>query len=89
MGLTQAEFAARIRMAENSVARMERNEMIVTPPMELLISYIAREAGVEGFGERPSYPCSHERKGLGRPEHVQAHAGKLQNVKKGSKRGST
>jgi transcriptional regulator with XRE-family HTH domain len=47
MELTQDEFAAKLRMTRNSVARMERGEMIVTPPMELLISFIAREAGVD------------------------------------------
>ena len=47
LGLTQAEFAAKIAMTGNSVARMERGEMIVTPPMELLIGYVAREAGFD------------------------------------------
>jgi transcriptional regulator with XRE-family HTH domain len=47
MGLTQAEFGDRIKMAGNSVARMERGEMIITAPMALLISYVAREAGVD------------------------------------------
>jgi transcriptional regulator with XRE-family HTH domain len=47
MDLTQAEFAAKLRVTRNSVARMERGEMIVTPPMELLISFVAREAGVD------------------------------------------
>jgi transcriptional regulator with XRE-family HTH domain len=45
MDLTQTEFAAKLRITRNSVARMERGEMIVTPPMELLISFVAREAG--------------------------------------------
>jgi transcriptional regulator with XRE-family HTH domain len=53
MGLTQAAFAARIGMAGNSVARMERGEMIITPPMALLIGYVAREAGVD-FTDRPT-----------------------------------
>jgi transcriptional regulator with XRE-family HTH domain len=47
MGLTQAQLAERLKMASNSVTRMECGRMIVTPPMELLITYIAREAGVE------------------------------------------
>ena len=53
MGLTQAEMAERIGMTRNSVARMERGEMIVTPPMALLISFVAREAGVERRRQRP------------------------------------
>jgi transcriptional regulator with XRE-family HTH domain len=47
MGLTQAEFAERVGMTGNSVARIERGAMIVTRSMELLISFVAREAGVE------------------------------------------
>ncbi len=47
LGVTQHEFAAKVRMTRNSVARMERGEMIVTPPMELLISFVAKEAGVD------------------------------------------
>jgi len=47
MGLTQTEFAARLRMNQGSVSRMESGKMIVTPPMELLIEMVAREARVE------------------------------------------
>ncbi len=47
MGITQIEFAAKIGMSGGSIARMERGEMIVTPPMALLIGYVAREAGVD------------------------------------------
>jgi transcriptional regulator with XRE-family HTH domain len=47
MFLTQAEFAAKLRMARNSVARMETGGMIITEPMALLISYVAKEAGVD------------------------------------------
>jgi DNA-binding XRE family transcriptional regulator len=47
MGLTQVELAERLRIARNSVVRMENGQMIVTPPMELLIGFVAREAGVE------------------------------------------
>jgi transcriptional regulator with XRE-family HTH domain len=47
MQLTQIELAERLKIAGNSVARMERDEMIVTPPMELLITFVAREAGVD------------------------------------------
>jgi transcriptional regulator with XRE-family HTH domain len=55
MGLTQAQFGERIRMAGNSVARMERggkDGMIITPPMALLISYVAREAGIDAPHEQ-------------------------------------
>lgn len=47
MGLTQKALADRLRVAENTVARMERNEQAITPPMELLIGYVTREPGVD------------------------------------------
>jgi DNA-binding XRE family transcriptional regulator len=50
MNLTQAELAGVLRVARNSVVRMENGQMIVTPPMGLLIQYVAREAGVEVTG---------------------------------------
>jgi transcriptional regulator with XRE-family HTH domain len=59
MGLTQAELAARLRVWRNTVARMESGIQAITPSMELLISFVAREAGVEaaaltGKGRRAS-----------------------------------
>jgi|SRR5215510_88951 len=47
MGLTQAQFAERLRVSRNSVARMEVGLQVITPAMALLISYVAREAGVD------------------------------------------
>jgi transcriptional regulator with XRE-family HTH domain len=47
MGLTQAGLAVRLGMTASSVARMEQGVMIVTRSMELLIGYVAREAGVD------------------------------------------
>jgi len=67
LGLTQKQFAERLRISSNSVARMERNEMIVTPPMELLMSYVAREAGVEAIHPHGSrrHSSSKPKKGSG------------------------
>jgi transcriptional regulator with XRE-family HTH domain len=47
MGLSQAAMGDRLRLTGNSVARMERGEVTITPSMELLIGYIAKECGVE------------------------------------------
>jgi transcriptional regulator with XRE-family HTH domain len=47
MGLSQTEFAARLRMDQGSISRMESGQVIITPAMELLIGYVARDAGVE------------------------------------------
>lgn len=58
MDLTQAEFAAELKISRNSVARMETGGMIITPPMELLIQFVAREAGVDAVnparGRKPA-----------------------------------
>ena len=67
MGLTQAEFADRLKMARNSVVRMERGQMIITPPMKLLITYVAREAGVES---------AHPQRGRGKDKTQRKVAGK-------------
>lgn len=71
MGLTQKQLAARLKMAGNSVARMERGEMIVTPPMELLIQYVAREAGVDPAHGQASRGAA--------PAKEQAHRGKARH----------
>jgi len=47
MGLTQVQFGARVRLTGNTIARMERDEMSIPAPLELLIGYVAREAGVD------------------------------------------
>jgi transcriptional regulator with XRE-family HTH domain len=52
MGLTQAAFGERIKMAGNSVTRMENGRMIITPAMALLISFVARESGVDAANPR-------------------------------------
>lgn len=47
LGLTQAELADRLRVARNTVNRMEFGGQAIMPSMELLISYVARDAGVD------------------------------------------
>ena len=79
LGLTQAQFAEQVRMTRNSVARMERGEMIVTPPMELLISFVAREAGVEIANRRSSRRAT--------PAKKSANRGKARNsIRKSGRR---
>jgi hypothetical protein len=76
MGLTQVELAERLRVASNSVARMERGEMIVTPPMALLISFVAREAGVERCRQRASHTTGDEGERLGSSRYRRKLRGK-------------
>lgn len=47
MGLTQAQFGERLKLTGNSVARMERDEVAITEPMALLVSYVAKDAGID------------------------------------------
>ena len=47
MELTQVQFAQRVGLTGNTIARMERGEMGIPPMLELLVSYVAREAGVD------------------------------------------
>ena len=84
MGLSQAGMAARLKMAPNSIARMERGEMIVTPPMELLINYVAKEARDERDRKRPAHTPGDEGKGLGHSSDVRVRRGKQQDPKKSS-----
>jgi transcriptional regulator with XRE-family HTH domain len=51
LGLTQVELAARLKLTGNSVARLERDDVAITEPMALLVSYVARESE----GERASH----------------------------------
>jgi transcriptional regulator with XRE-family HTH domain len=76
MGLTQAELAKRLKITSSSVARMEQGVMIVTPPMELLISYVAKEAGVERHSQRSTHSRSHEGQRLGRGRNVRQRRSK-------------
>ena len=80
MGLTQAELAEMLKMARNSVARMESGRMIITPPMELLISFVAREAGVDpshGQARRPAAPTK-KRADRGTARHSGRTSGRRQ-----------
>jgi transcriptional regulator with XRE-family HTH domain len=47
LGLTQPQLAARLGVARNTVNRMEFGGQAITQTMELLIGYVAREAGVD------------------------------------------
>jgi transcriptional regulator with XRE-family HTH domain len=70
MQLTQIELAKRLKIAGNSVARMERDEMIVTPPMELLITFVAREAGVDpSHGQRSRRAAASKKANRGKARH--------------------
>jgi len=76
MGLTQAELAQKLRMARNSIVRMESGRMIITPPMALLISFVAREAAVERQHQRASHIRRNEGARLGRGRHSGKRRGK-------------
>ena len=69
MGLTQAQVGERLKLTGNGVARMERGEVLITEPMALLISYVAREAGVDptqGHASRRAAPDKKTHRGKAR-----------------------
>ena len=47
MNLTQVGFAGRVGLTGNTIARMERGEVSIPPTLELLVGYVARDAGVD------------------------------------------
>ena len=47
LGLSQAELSERLKVDRSTVTRMENGKQAITQSMELLISYVAREAGIE------------------------------------------
>jgi transcriptional regulator with XRE-family HTH domain len=47
MDFTQTELAEKLKIARNTVARMESGRQAITPSMALLISFVARESGVD------------------------------------------
>jgi len=75
MRLTQAELGEKVKMARNSVARMESGRMIITPPMALLISFVAREAGVDAsHPQRSRCKATPERKVAGKSPRDSIHS---------------
>ena len=78
MGLFQAQLGERLRLTGNSIARMERDEVAITPPMELLISYVARDAGVD---------LTHGQTSRGAVADKTAHGGKFGNSVRKDRRG--
>lgn len=76
MGLTQVELAEKLKITRNSVARMESGRMIITPPMGLLIWFVAREAGVERRRQRDPHTGSYEGKRLGSSRYRSKRRGK-------------
>ena len=70
MGLTQAQFAECLRVSRNSIARMEKGGQVITPAMELLIGFVAREAVVE---------AAHGQRGGGSVGDKAAHRGKARH----------
>jgi transcriptional regulator with XRE-family HTH domain len=65
MGLTQVQLGERLRITGNTIARFERGEFTIPPPIGLLIEMVAREAGVD--------LASHEERGRGPAQGKRAH----------------
>jgi transcriptional regulator with XRE-family HTH domain len=52
LGLTQADFAALVGVAPNSIARQERGEMGIREPLSRLVRLIAKQMTDEKEGKR-------------------------------------
>ena len=52
MGLTQADFAALVGVAPNSIARQERGEMGIREPLARLVRLMANQIMAEKEGKR-------------------------------------
>ena len=51
LGLTQADFAALVGVAPNSIARQERGEMGIREPLARLVRLIAKQMADEKEGK--------------------------------------
>ena len=47
MELTQVQFAQRVGLTGNTIARMERGVVAIPRTLELLVGYVAREHGID------------------------------------------
>ena len=52
LGLTQADFAALVGVAPNSIARQERGEMGIREPLARLVRLMANQIMAEKEGKR-------------------------------------
>ena len=52
LGLTQADFAALVGVAPNSIARQERGEMGIREPLARLVRLMAKQMIAEKEGKR-------------------------------------
>ena len=52
LGLTQADFAALVGVAPNSIARQERREMWIREPLARLVRLMAKQMMAEREGKR-------------------------------------
>ena len=52
LGLTQADFAALVGVAPNSIARQERGEMGIREPLARLVRLMAKQMMAEKEGKR-------------------------------------
>jgi transcriptional regulator with XRE-family HTH domain len=65
LGLSQEQFAARLKLSRVSVTRMEYGSQVIKPSMAYFVELVAKEAGVESPDAK---------RGRGDAQGKQAHA---------------
>ena len=75
LGVSQRAFAPMVGLHWNTIARMERDVVSIPPTLELLIGYVARDAGLEvAYGQTGSRASSAKKRAeRGKARH---HGGK-------------
>jgi transcriptional regulator with XRE-family HTH domain len=89
LGLSQGQFAERLKVTRVSVNRMENGMQAVTASMELLITLVAREVQSERIHQRTAHTSGDENKRLGDSSNLRVHRRKQQDAKKNPRRRST
>ena len=86
LGLSQREFADRLKTSRVSVTRMEYGSQVITPSMGLLIELLAKEIERERVCECPTDTSGDEGKRVGNTGDLRVRRRKQQDPKKDSRR---
>jgi len=89
LGLSQREFAARIKTSRVSVTRMEYGSQVITPSMGLLVELLAKEIRSERSRKRSANTSGDEAQGLGQGRSGRTTRRQQSHTKKNPKRRNT
>jgi transcriptional regulator with XRE-family HTH domain len=86
LGLSQYEFADRLKISRVSVTRMENGNQVIKPSMAYFVELVAKELRSERTGQRAADTPGDESKRVGRAGNVRVRGRKQQDTKKDSRR---